>query len=124
MLTLHRENKAVTSSSQYRVGGGLVAKLCLTLVTPWTVAHQAPLFMGFPRQEYQSILRLPFPSAQYSISTTLVLELEMQWVRRHPGTSLAGFTGGEKIGGEMSLFCAREIIAGTRINRCVRINPH
>ena len=21
-------------------------------VTPWTVAHQAPLFMGFPRQEY------------------------------------------------------------------------
>ena len=21
-------------------------------VTPWTVAHQAPLFMGFRRQEY------------------------------------------------------------------------
>ena len=30
----------------------LVTKLCLTLVTPWTVACQAPLFMGFPRQEY------------------------------------------------------------------------
>ena len=29
--------------------------------TPWTVAHQAPLFMGFPRQEYWS--GLPFPSA-------------------------------------------------------------
>ena len=28
--------------------------------TPWTVAHQALLFMGFPRQEYWS--RLPFPS--------------------------------------------------------------
>ena len=28
--------------------------------TPWTVAHQAPLFMGFPRQEYWS--GLPFPS--------------------------------------------------------------
>ena len=28
-------------------------------VTPWTVAHQAPLSMGFPRQEYWS--RLPFP---------------------------------------------------------------
>ena len=27
---------------------------------PWTVAHQAPLSMGFPRQEYRS--RLPFPS--------------------------------------------------------------
>ena len=26
---------------------------------PWAVAHQAPLFMGFPRQEYWS--GLPFP---------------------------------------------------------------
>ena len=33
-------------------GGGLVTKLCPTLVTPWTVACQAPLFMGFSRQEY------------------------------------------------------------------------
>ena len=30
-------------------GGGLVAKLCLTLATPWAVAHQAPLSMGFSR---------------------------------------------------------------------------
>ena len=29
-------------------------------VTPWTVAHQAPLSMGFPRQEYWS--GLPFIS--------------------------------------------------------------
>ena len=28
--------------------------------TPWTVAHQAPLFMGFSRHEYWS--GLPFPS--------------------------------------------------------------
>ena len=27
---------------------------------PWTIAHQAPLSIGFPRQEYWS--RLPFPS--------------------------------------------------------------
>ena len=27
--------------------------------TPWTVAHQAPLFLGFFRQEYWS--GLPFP---------------------------------------------------------------
>ena len=26
---------------------GLVLKLALTLATPWTVAHQAPLIMGF-----------------------------------------------------------------------------
>ena len=41
-------------------GGGLVAKSCLTLATPWTVACQAPLCMGFSRQEYWS--GLPFPS--------------------------------------------------------------
>ena len=32
--------------------GGLVAKSSLTLATPWVVALQAPLSMGFPRQEY------------------------------------------------------------------------
>ena len=41
-------------------GGDLVAKLCLTLATPWTVAIQAPLSTGFSRQEYWS--GLPFPS--------------------------------------------------------------
>ena len=30
------------------------------LATPWTVAHQAPLSMGFSRREYRS--GLPFPS--------------------------------------------------------------
>ena len=30
-------------------------------VTPWTVAHQAPLSVEFPRQEYWS--GLPFPSS-------------------------------------------------------------
>ena len=37
----------------------LVAKSQLTSATPWTVARQAPLSLGFPRQEYWS--RLPFP---------------------------------------------------------------
>ena len=40
--------------------GGFVIKLCLTLATVWTIAHQAPLSMGFSRQEYCS--GLPFPS--------------------------------------------------------------
>ena len=39
-------------------GGGLVTKLCPTLVIPWTVVCQAPLSMGFSRQEYWS--GLPF----------------------------------------------------------------
>ena len=30
-------------------------------VTPWTVAHQAPLSMGFSRQEYWSGLPCPSP---------------------------------------------------------------
>ena len=29
--------------------------------TPWTVAHQDPLSMGFPRQEYWSGLTFPSP---------------------------------------------------------------
>ena len=37
-------------------GGGLVAKSCPTLATPWSVACQAPLSVGFPRQEYLSRL--------------------------------------------------------------------
>ena len=41
-------------------GGGLVSKSCLTLATPWTAACQAPLSMGFSRQEYSS--GFPFPS--------------------------------------------------------------
>ena len=32
--------------------------MALLLVTPWAIAHQAPLSMEFPRQEYWS--RWPF----------------------------------------------------------------
>ena len=39
----------------------VIVKLCLALWRPpLTVAHQAPLTMGFPKQEYWS--GLPFPS--------------------------------------------------------------
>ena len=42
-------------------GGGVVAKSCPTLAPPWTIACQAPLSMGFFRQEYWSGLPFPFP---------------------------------------------------------------
>ena len=42
------------------VCGGLVIRLCLTLEIPLTGARQAPLSMGFSRQEHRS--ELPFPS--------------------------------------------------------------
>ena len=40
------------------IGCCLVTK---SLATPWTVAHQASLSMGFPRQEYWTRLPLPSP---------------------------------------------------------------
>ena len=40
----------------------LVAQSCLTLETPQTVVHQAPLSIEFSRQEYLS--GLPFPSPE------------------------------------------------------------
>ena len=40
----------------------LVAKSCPTFATPWTVARQAPLSMGFSRPEYWS--GSPFPSSE------------------------------------------------------------
>ena len=48
--------KKVISSPKHTislmVGGGLVAKLCPSAVTPWTAARQVPLPVGFCRQEY------------------------------------------------------------------------
>ena len=48
-------------------------------VTPWTVANQAPLSMGFPRQEYWSGVPRPSPkiagrnikTLRYANDTTL-----------------------------------------------------
>ena len=42
-------------------GGGLVAKSCPTLVTPCTVARQAPVSVGLSRSEYWSGLQFPSP---------------------------------------------------------------
>ena len=44
---------------------GLDAKSCPTLAIPWAVARQAPLSVGFSRQEYWS--GLPFPSPLVSV---------------------------------------------------------
>ena len=45
----------------YHSGGGLVAKSCPTLATPWKVASQVPLSMGVFRQEYWNGLPFTFP---------------------------------------------------------------
>ena len=59
-FTTEPPGKPLISYMVVVVGGNLVAKSCLTLVTPWTVACQDPLSMAFPRQEYW--IELPFPS--------------------------------------------------------------
>ena len=43
-------------------GGGVVTKSCPTLVTPWTGDCQAPLSVGFSRQEHWSGLPSPSPT--------------------------------------------------------------
>ena len=59
-------------------GGALVAKSCPTLATPWTVACQALLSMGFSRQEYWS--GLPFPSPIFLILKATVVTGDQSWV--------------------------------------------
>ena len=64
-----------------------VAQSCLTLATPWTVAHQDPPSMGFSRQKYWSGMPLPslnlylkpfyLVQAIHSLGTSLVV----QWLR-------------------------------------------
>ena len=46
---------------------------CLTFVTPWTVAHQAPLSMAFPRHEHWT--GLPFPPP----GECIYINLKCQW---------------------------------------------
>ena len=41
----------------------------LLLATPWTAAYQAPLSMGFSRQEYWS--RVPLPSPMTNLDSIL-----------------------------------------------------
>ena len=51
-----------------------VAQSCPTFLQPrgLYVAHQAPLSMGFPRQEYWSGLPFPSPVKNLKIHNTLV----------------------------------------------------
>ena len=49
-LQWHKDCHDASNSSE-------VDQLCPTLCDPWTVAHQAPLSMGFSRQEYWSGFR-------------------------------------------------------------------
>ena len=54
------EGPQLFPGSTFSGGDGVVMQSCPTLSTPWTVACQGPLSMGFSKQEHWS--GLPFPS--------------------------------------------------------------
>ena len=64
-------------------------QLCLTFCDPWTAAHQAPLSMGFSRQEYWDGLPqpppgdLPQPRNQTLVSCTAGAISKAQHIHYH-----------------------------------------
>ena len=45
--------------------------------TPWTAAYQAPLSMGFSRQEYWSGLPCPSPNVMYIYNEILTVKVKV-----------------------------------------------
>ena len=97
---------------------GLAAKLCLTLPTPWTVAHKAPLSLGFSRQEFWS--RLLFPSLEdlpdpgiKPVSPSLMAVLQVYYLPAKPPGKLLK---------EPKMILARMIWIGT--NPVMWVPPH
>ena len=69
-------------------GGGsdLVTKSCLTLVTPWTIALQAPLFIRVPRQKYWIVLPCSSPGDLHNLGmepTSSALQADSLPLRHH-----------------------------------------
>ena len=52
---------------KWKVKGNLLSRVQL-FATPWTAAYQAPLSMGFSRQEYWSGVPLPSPNCYLSVN--------------------------------------------------------
>ena len=59
-LQFFKKKHFIVTSVSGKYVSGFLAKSCPPLATPWPVARQALLSMGFPRQEYRS--GLPFTS--------------------------------------------------------------
>jgi len=78
--------------------GGLVAQSYLTLAAAWTIAHQAPLSMEFPRQEYWSASSQPRDQTHFSCVTGGLLHCWciLYWLSHQgsPETSLGWYNLG------------------------------
>ena len=68
---------------KWKVKGKSLSRVQL-LVTPWTKAYQAPLSMGFPRQEYWSGVPLPSPIKRHTIP---------EWIKKKKRPSICYATG-------------------------------
>ena len=68
-LTIEAESKVtqILELAGNACGGAVVTASCLTLATSWTIAHQTPLFMRFPRQEFWSGLPFPSPTIELTV---------------------------------------------------------
>ena len=69
----------MNGKAPWKGGGGLAAQSCPTLATQWTVARQAPLSMGFSRQECWSGLPFPRPEDLPDPGSNLHLFCLLHW---------------------------------------------
>ena len=80
---------AISFSNAFKWKVKVKSLSCIRLLaTPWTAAHQAPLSMGFSRQEYWSGVPLPSPSWEPSMSHS-----ECKWENRFCKTDWKGPEG-------------------------------
>ena len=62
---MHRHGEPISGYQRQRIRKGLSCSVISDFfATPWTVAHQAPLSLGFSRQEYWSGLPCPPPGIE------------------------------------------------------------
>ena len=101
--------------------GGLVAKSCPILATPCTVSSQAPLSMGFSRQEYWS--GLPFPSPE-DLPTPGIKPWSPTW----QADSLLSYEGspggGNSVCVESSYFAHLDQLLGVQANIVIQTHQH
>ena len=69
-----------SNACKWKVKGKSLSRVRL-VVTPWTAAHQAPLSMGFSRQEYWSGVPLPSPKIMVHLNSCALLS-EIQSVAK------------------------------------------
>ena len=67
-------------SEIFYAGCVLVTKLCRTLATPRTVAHQAPLSMGFSRRKILEWAAISFSREKYIIGFRVFLRLYFAFI--------------------------------------------